>query len=549
MNKIIDFLLTDESYTSKDDYLERQLLAQEFSKQPEEFFSHMRHFQPQVGCLNCCAICSKKASTIMEYWNINRIRNIVSAIKFTVKAYRKEKPLLAWGRTKHRVGVVFSYLDNDIGSYEYLSDFIEIVHRELGVQIRLSTVGYSRYNDILNHTHRRVNSSKLLPAIGGVRLSITPYAIGWAYRNSKQYSREDYINDIANFLDIYKPYYNYVGSGRRNMCVELRFKPLVKLCNVNVYNMHQHTIILADNIIYISQQKNIQFEVANIKNQFIHAIDLDKKPLKFWSFEYTTNMNITLLLEQLKDVELDNMKLVDVYMLKNREGIYYSISPKISENGNKGINIYPVTPKRKKSGCIITERFFLNALINVKHQLGLTRKSKFNNATWLDVEHVLSCLKEQLDSYKSKDLLKAKYIECEVIPMISGYVEALKLAGYSPADFFNPQFTIDTGIICNLGKSLNEFKGITNLENEPLTPTHERNYGKNNSTMTTEGVAWRLSCEHNNQIIIEELELMNTATKEGQTSRVSKISLSLEQDNKFTFQDLNYNYLVPGQRY
>lgn len=38
MNKIIDFLLTDESYISKDDYLERQLLAQEFSKQPEEFF-------------------------------------------------------------------------------------------------------------------------------------------------------------------------------------------------------------------------------------------------------------------------------------------------------------------------------------------------------------------------------------------------------------------------------------------------------------------------------------------------------------------------------
>lgn len=139
MNKIIDFLLTDESYISKDDYLERQLLAQEFSKQPEEFFSHMRHFQPQVGCLNCCAICSKKASTIMEYWNINRIRNIVSAIKFTVKAYRKEKPLLAWGRTKHRVGVVFSYLDNDIGSYEYLSDFIEINHiiimLVLGVEI------------------------------------------------------------------------------------------------------------------------------------------------------------------------------------------------------------------------------------------------------------------------------------------------------------------------------------------------------------------------------------------------------------------------------
>ena len=548
MDEKINFLLSDELHITEDDYLERQLLVQEFSKQPEEFFSQMRHFQPQVGCLNCCAICSKRASTTMEYWDVKRIRNVVSAIKYTVKAYRKEKPLLAWGRTNHRVGVVFSYLDNDIGSYEYLADFIEIVYRELGVQIRLSTVGFSRYNDVLNRAHKLVNSSNLFPAIGGVRLSFTPYAIGWAHKNSNQYSREDYINDVSNFLNIYKPYYNYTGSGRRNMCVELRFKPLVKICDIKIYNMHQHMIILADNVIYISQNKNIQFEVANIRNQFIHAIDLDKKPIKFWRFEYTTDMNINSLLEQLQVLDLSSKNLVDIYMLKNRDGRYYSVSPTISENGNKGVNIYPVTHKRKKSGCIITERFFLNALITVKHQHGLMRKSEFNNATWADVNKVLLNLEDQVEIYRIKDSMKSEYIKNEVIPMISGYAQALRLAGYSPADFFNPKFTIDTGIICNLGKSLNEFKGLTSLENEPLTPTHERNYGKTNSTMTTEGVAWRLSCEYNNQIVIEELELMNTATKEGQISRVSKISLSLEQDNQFTFQDLNCNYLVPGQR-
>ena len=57
----MNFLLSDELHIDEDDYLERQLLVQEFSKQPEEFFSQMRHFQPQVGCLNCCAICSKKS--------------------------------------------------------------------------------------------------------------------------------------------------------------------------------------------------------------------------------------------------------------------------------------------------------------------------------------------------------------------------------------------------------------------------------------------------------------------------------------------------------
>ena len=84
MDEKMNFLLSDELHIDEDDYLERQLLVQEFSKQPEEFFSQMRHFQPQVGCLNCCAICSKKASTAMEYWDVKRIRNVVSAIKYTV---------------------------------------------------------------------------------------------------------------------------------------------------------------------------------------------------------------------------------------------------------------------------------------------------------------------------------------------------------------------------------------------------------------------------------------------------------------------------------
>jgi hypothetical protein len=32
-------------------------------------FSKLRHFQPQIGCLNCCSFCSKSSSPIIEYWN------------------------------------------------------------------------------------------------------------------------------------------------------------------------------------------------------------------------------------------------------------------------------------------------------------------------------------------------------------------------------------------------------------------------------------------------------------------------------------------------
>ena len=47
-------LLSFEQNISDDDLLERNQLIDLFLKQPVEFFSKMRHLQPQIGCLNCC---------------------------------------------------------------------------------------------------------------------------------------------------------------------------------------------------------------------------------------------------------------------------------------------------------------------------------------------------------------------------------------------------------------------------------------------------------------------------------------------------------------
>ena len=52
--------------------LERKNLINAFEKMPVEFFSRMRHLQPQIGCLNCCSICSKFASKNSEYWTKNQ---------------------------------------------------------------------------------------------------------------------------------------------------------------------------------------------------------------------------------------------------------------------------------------------------------------------------------------------------------------------------------------------------------------------------------------------------------------------------------------------
>ena len=169
-----NLLLSDEKNISNEDYEERNLLIYELEKMPIEMFAKMRHFQPQIGCLNACRICSKFAKANVSGWNEKRIRNVIAAIKCVVAKYRNCKPYIVWDREEHRNGVIFSYLDNDIGNYSYLYEFIKIAYEELGVKTRISTVGFSRHNEYIVKMHERINAVDVLDALGGVRLSFTP---------------------------------------------------------------------------------------------------------------------------------------------------------------------------------------------------------------------------------------------------------------------------------------------------------------------------------------------------------------------------------------
>ena len=251
------FLLSDEKSISEKDLIERTMIYNTFCNMPKDFFSKLRHLQPQIGCLNCCSFCSKSSTPIIECWNENRMRNVIAALKYSSKIYKKNKPLIVWDRKHHRNGVVFSYSDNDIGNYMYLDKFVKIVYDELGVKTRISTVGYSRFNEKLNEVHSFVaNNYKYL---GGIRLSFTPYAIGWC-SNNKKFSQHDYMLDMSNFLKIYYPYYKSVGSGYRKMCVELRYKPLVEIKDVIVGLYNKHYYIYTDKYLYISCDEDVLFK-------------------------------------------------------------------------------------------------------------------------------------------------------------------------------------------------------------------------------------------------------------------------------------------------
>ena len=310
-----------------------------------------------------------------------------------------------------------------------------------------------------------------------------------------------------------------------------------------------HFVIYTNNYLYVSEKENIQFVDTYIQDPYVHRLNLNNKGEKFLKIRLNKKLNDELEVMDYLNNNFENIeKTVTIYKVTNKDGEYFSIDPQLTDIGNEGINIYPKTKTRTKSGCIITERYFLNALFEYKREKGLNSTDCFLDATWNDVEEVIKKLESKMLLFlENHELEKYKYLSDEILPMINTYRRALYNASYHPSNFFDKNFTIDTGIICNLGRAIHEFKGLVSLENEPLTLNHERNYGNINSTMTKEGTAWRLSCEYDNNILIEELDLSSTATLEGQQRFNQKIKLNTN-DETISFPKIKKKCFIPGQK-
>ena len=335
----MEFLLSDEKSISKSDYEIRKKLYDEFMKLPETFVSKMRHLQPQIGCFNRCSFCSKFSVCKSEYWNLDSLRNIICALKYTSRNYTNDDVLLAWDRKEHRVGVIFPYLNNDIAAYPYLEEFLDLCYKELGVRTRLSTVGFSRHNEVLNKVHKNICSKELIYYLGGVRLSISQYGRVWEEENGNN-SLEEYALDLGNFLSIYKPYYDKFGAGSRKMCVELRYNPLVMNSDVYDFTYEGKKVIATSNYLFISKFDNVSFEEAFITDPYDHSLELSCDGIPF--LEYNLDFKISSKEELIAFLDKHNYgesKEVEAYLFTNRDGIYYSINPKLTRTGNRSIPV------------------------------------------------------------------------------------------------------------------------------------------------------------------------------------------------------------------
>lgn len=150
----------------------RRHLAADLEHVPDDALTRLQYLQPQVGCFNRCTFCSQHAGR--DVWQLTPagLDDLVAVLAHTARSRRLR---IAAGRTTHRPGVLFPYLDNDIASYPYLDRLVEHAVNELGVQLRISTVGYPAQDHDLADMHTRIATSHA-NGLAGVRFSLADRA-------------------------------------------------------------------------------------------------------------------------------------------------------------------------------------------------------------------------------------------------------------------------------------------------------------------------------------------------------------------------------------
>ncbi|WP_393966266.1 NADAR family protein [Exiguobacterium sp. S22-S28] len=596
----IAILESEGSYksVSVENLVKRHQLIEQLRTVPADMFRNLRHLQPQVGCFNRCSFCSQSAGSSIWYLNHEGLKNLFSALKTVAidhanahktqqgipylreKLYLDENQkihadvklpkygLLGYGRDTHRPGVLYCYLDNDISTYPHFDSYLKYAYEDLGVTIRISTVGYSRRNLPLQRMHEEINQT-LGAAVAGVRLSLTPYTYGWTQsgERTKKTSRDDFQEDVENFLRTYRPLVNRLGTGQRTAGVELRFPPLsetrMPFLEVTIDGIHHMAV---GPYLLRAKEKDILLETSKIE------IDDDRKmrvigegkPYRLYDSDSLRCDDIEKLTAAI-ELHLSEKKYKDVqlYLFENEDGPYYVTDPEMSNDGVYTKHFYPATAKRQYSGYIDAERYFLNSLLKYKREKGIMlRRQPFTEATWSDVRYTLNKMLDESINYNNHTM---HYVQNVMSPMVEMYATSLQSAGYPASFFYLSTFTIDTGSICNLGQAYYEFKDLASRPNLPLTPQHEKSYGESGS-LGAEGAIWRMSVipnakedarkkvtgernlvSHDPRVLIEREDLGMRSLGGIEGNADSRFSFPMEGIEMMNFKTGMEEYLIMGQ--
>jgi hypothetical protein len=410
------------------------------------------------------------------------------------------------GDRVHKPGVLFPYVDNDIGSYAHLDEYLALVHDLFGGKVRITTVGFSSRNDHLVNMHTRI-ATEMANTIAGIRLSVTPFTIGWSAVDARNpvTSRQQFWNDLGTVLSLYRPLLDTIGAGKEAFSVELRFRPLVERVPVVDRIVLGRHVVAAGPHLLLSLSGDVRPETSRIvglRNNVPGRRDQTMAPEPV--FSATGRPYLHVISDKAAAAGVDGyvrqalagdlpsgamVRQVTVHLMEHQDGPYFATDPIFTPSGTvRSLMVYPGTDSRV-SGYNDASRFFLNALLQHKRNRGRDRRAEFPDASARDVAAVILRLRRDATELDRCDERAANYVRNEIIPLISGYGSAVLSSGLSPSLFFSRGFTIDTGQSVNQGRGHVLFKGLVSKPDIPATPWEERGYLISHS----KGYVWRIA--------------------------------------------------------
>jgi hypothetical protein len=505
--QLADMLLPDEDgdRLPPSDLCRRYEIYQQLRVLPDEAISRVQYLQPQIGCFNRCVFCSQHAGT--EVWQLSRtgLRNFFAAVWRTVQDRPAVRGQLAAHRP-HKPRVLFPYVDNDIGSYPYLDDYVALAHDLFQARVRITTVGFSSNSPELVAMHERI-ATELNGGLAGVRLSVTPFTFGWtpAAHQQGRASRLQFRLDTARMLEIYRPLLAKLGVGKESFAVELRFRPLVARVPVTDTVLDGRHVVLAGPHLLLAVRPDGQppplSRVVGVRNNIPGRRDQTVAPEPVFSAggeAYTLVTSDTMASEGVErfarraidgDLAAAATRPVTVRLVDHPDGPYYAVDATFAEDGTmRTLLIYPATDRRA-SGYNDATRFFLNSLLEYKRDRGFPRRAAVPDATARDVAGVVQRIRRLARDLAGCDQLAAGYVRHEVAPLIADYGWALLKSGLPASLFFSRAFSIDTGQSINQGRGRVLFKGLTSTADVPANPWEERGYFISHS----KGYVWRIA--------------------------------------------------------
>ncbi|MFD4208298.1 hypothetical protein ACFWRG_20160 [Micromonospora tulbaghiae] len=501
--RLSGFVLADEVSGNVPEHilLRRREIYLQLRELPDEAFSRLQYLQPAIGCFNRCSFCSQHAGT--DVWQITRdgLRDLFSAVRQAVRDRPDLQGTLGADRV-HKPRVLFPYLDNDIGSYPYLDEYIRLIGDLFGCRVRLTTVGFSAHNEALGAMHHTI-ATELNSRVAGVRFSVTPFTIGLGASGSDT-SRTQFWQDIARVLALYRPLIDRIGTGKEKVSVELRFRPLVAVGPVVDTVVGDRHVIAAGAHLLVSAAgagRPPSGRVIATRNNIPGGRDDNVAPEPVFSVPGQTYLHVvsddlgrgdlTQSVHRALRGDLGGgvARDVTVYRMEHVDGEYYACDPTFSDNGMmRSLMIYPAT-SRRTSGYNDATRFFLNTLLEVKYAHGYGRRAEFPNATARDIATVLLRMRRYASVLRRYDRQAAAHLSDDVIPLVAGYARAVLAAGLSPSAFFSRRMTIDTGQAVNQGRGHVLFKGLLSASDIPANPWEERA----NAISGSKGRVWRIA--------------------------------------------------------